>query len=78
MKIPMFSGIQRHNYCSDFKSNLFVVTYYKVTLFSAYFSFRVEKYKRKLKLEAQGPCAGHRSTIAILHCFSLVHEKYTN
>ena len=25
------------------------------------------------RLEAQGPCAGHRSIIAILHCFSLVH-----
>ena len=25
------------------------------------------------KLEAQGPCAGHRSIISILHCFSLVH-----
>ena len=34
--------------------------------------------KSLFKLEAQGPCAGHRSTIAILHCFSLVHEKYTN
>ena len=30
------------------------------------------------ELEAQGPCAGHRSIIAILHWFSLVHEKYTN
>ena len=30
-----------------------------------------------IKLEAQGPCTGHRSIIAILHCFPL-HEKYTN
>ena len=30
------------------------------------------------ELEAQGPCVGHRSIIAILHCFSLVHEKYIN
>ena len=29
------------------------------------------------KQEAQGPCTGHRSIIAILHCFSL-HEKNTN
>ena len=28
-------------------------------------------------LEAQGPCTGHRSIVAILHCFSS-HEKYTN
>ena len=28
------------------------------------------------QLEAQGPCTGHRSIIAILHCFS-VNEKYT-
>ena len=27
-----FSGVQRHSYnCSNFKSNLYVVTYYKVT-----------------------------------------------
>ena len=30
-----------------------------------------------LQLEAQGPCTGHWSIIAILHCFPL-HEKYTN
>ena len=32
----------------------------------------------KRKLQAQGPCAGHRSIIAILRRFSLVHEKYTH
>ena len=30
-----------------------------------------------VKLKAQGPCTGHRSIIATLHCFPL-HEKYTN
>ena len=28
-----------------------------------------------LKLEAQGPCTGHRSTIAILYCFSFKYMK---
>ena len=28
-----------------------------------------------LKLEAQGPCAGHRSIIAILYCFSFKYMK---
>ena len=28
-----------------------------------------------LKLEAQGPCTGHRSIIAILYCFSFKHIK---
>ena len=27
----LFSGVQRHKYCSYFKSNLYVVTYYKDT-----------------------------------------------
>ena len=35
-----FSGVQRHNYCSDFKLSLYVVTYYKVTsLFRIFFYF---------------------------------------
>ena len=46
-----------------------------------YFSILVLTYKhpppQKKKLEAQGPCTGHRSIIATLHCFPL-HEKYTN
>ena len=29
----------------------------------------------KSKLEAQGPCTGHRSIIAILHCFSFEYMK---
>ena len=28
-----------------------------------------------LKLEAQGPCTGHRSIIAILYCFSFKYMK---
>ena len=32
---------------------------------------------KQTQLEAQGPCTGHRSIIAILHGFSS-HEKYTN
>ena len=28
-----------------------------------------------MKLEAQGPCTGHRSTIAILYCFSFKYMK---
>ena len=35
---------------------------------------RVRKYIIT-KLEVQGPCTGHRSIIAILHCFPL-HERY--
>ena len=27
------------------------------------------------KLEAQGPCTGHRSIIAILYCFSFKYMK---
>ena len=27
------------------------------------------------KLEAQGPCTGHRSSIAILYCFSFKYMK---
>ena len=29
----------------------------------------------KKKLEAQGPCTGHRSIIAILYCFSFKYMK---
>ena len=29
----------------------------------------------KTKLEAQGPCTGHRSIIAILYCFSFKYMK---
>ena len=48
-------------------------------------NFHWPAYKKKL--EAQGPCTGHRSIIAILYCFSLkymIREKgrdltqYTN
>ena len=28
-----------------------------------------------MKLEAQGPCTGHRSIIAILYCFSFKYMK---
>ena len=31
----------------------------------------------KKKLEAQGPCTGHRSIIAILYCFSFEYMKST-
>ena len=41
------------------------------------FSLKVIAKVRFFTLEAQGPCTGHRSIIAILHCVSL-HEKYTN
>ena len=33
------------------------------------------KIQRKYKLEAQGPCTGHRSIIAILYCFSFKYMK---
>ena len=39
--------------------------------------FNPNTYAKVTKLEDQGPCTGHRSIIAILHCFSL-HEKYPN
>ena len=31
--------------------------------------------KHSIKLEAQGPCTGHRSIIATLYCFSLKYTK---
>ena len=33
------------------------------------------KLKQEQKLEAQGPCTGHRSSIAILFCFSFKYMK---
>ena len=34
-----FSGVQRHNYCSDFKLSLYVVKHYKVTSLYRIFFF---------------------------------------
>ena len=36
---------------------------------------RVSSDAKKGKLEAQGPCTGHRSIIAILYCFSFKYMK---
>ena len=33
--------------------------------------------KWQLQLEAQGPCTGHMSIIAILYCFSFEYMKST-
>ena len=61
------------------KVHLFHLQYKRKKVnFNPYIYAKAMKNPKNLKLEAQGPCAGHRSTIAILHCFSLVHEKYTN
>ena len=35
----------------------------------------LENDVNKLELEAQGPCTGHRSIIAILYCFSFKYMK---
>ena len=33
------------------------------------------KPREQIQLEAQGPCTGHRSSIAILYCFSFKYMK---
>ena len=50
VKISMFSGIQRHNYCSDFKFSLYAVTYYKVTyLYPKFFFLNSIIYGKNLR-----------------------------
>ena len=44
----MFLGVQRHNYCSNFESNLYIVTYYKDT-FSEYFLSELNNIRENLK-----------------------------
>ena len=38
---------------------------------------KVQNNDSNKKLEAQGPCTGHRSIIAILYCFSFEYMKST-
>ena len=50
----------------------------KVNMFVVVFLKKQNKKKpNKQKLEAQGPCTGHRSIIAILYCFSFEYMKST-
>ena len=36
---------------------------------------QIKNYTMQIKLEAQGPCTGHRSIIEILYCFSFKFMK---
>ena len=68
-KYLIFSGVQRHNYCSDFKLSLYVVTYYKFT--SLYHIF---VFPSNVRENSRKPCPIWHEKVLYLFVIGVRHS----